>query len=164
MCICQSQSPNLPLCLPFPPWCIFKLHIRGIWVRETFQRWALSAGLCFLISSPIIDGREWKRIRKQVLFMCACVLAHTHTHTRTRTCTHAMKEPQKDKWRILWRNIMRLWKANTDDDEIKWERQKRPFPSLLRLKSMKQMSVLEYTWAGTRSLRNQMAVGALTSN
>ena len=144
---------------PHPPWCIFKLRIRATRVRETFQRWALSAGLGFLISSPVIDGREWKRIRKQVLFMCACRLAYTHMHTHT----HAMKEPQKDKWRIQWRNITRLWKANTDDDEIEWERQKRPFPSPLHLKSTKQMSVLGYTWAG-RSLRNQMAIGALTSN
>ena len=160
MCVHQSQSPNLSLPLPFPPWYIFKFCIRGTLVREIFQRCALNASLCFLISSPVIDWREWKRIRKQVWFMCAYVLAHTQTHTHI----HTMKEPQKDKWRIQWRNIMRLWKANTDDDEIKWERLKHSFPSLLRLKNMKQMSVLGYTWAGTRSLRNQMATGALTSH
>ena len=114
MCVHQSQSPNLSLPLPFPPWYIFKLCIRGTLVREIFQRCALSASLCFLISSPVIDWREWKRIRKQVWFMCACVLAHTHTHTYTpkKSLKRTNEEYSEE---ILWgygKQILMMMKLN----------------------------------------------------
>ena len=155
-------NPNLPIYpspFPFPLGTSLSSVSEEHWSGRFFK--GVPSVPVYVSSFPallLIGGNERGLESRYDSCVHACLHTHTHTHI------HTIKEPQKDKWRIQWRNIMRLWKANTDDDEIKWERLKHSFPSLLRLKNTKQMSVLGYTWAGTRSLRNQMAIGALISH